>query len=312
MFKVNSKSAECVPPPTEQSLLLNSPRSNNNRCPPCHCQCCTHCNGCQCCSDIIQFIANEPLYQRLVYSMLWWLVAGYLTGLTNAIADNRAPGNDSHLHDLGFDFVSLFINTNNTYVSAYAADICLYICIGSMLVYVLATKSKKEIICIVTRYLVMFDLLFTIRSMGICLTVFPTPPRQKAVQHCDRWSDVFIAPFLMVSGDRMSCHDFFYSGHTTNATISALIVTKYIRRDYRRDGDGNHRRTLKFYVHVFFVIYIWFTVLLVVFFLLVLQDHYTIDCTTAVLLTSLIWNLCENQIELQRGFFYWWHVDIGD
>lgn len=304
MFKEDLNAEENVVEPTEHSLLLNITHSNinNNN---------NYYSGCKCCIicyEYIEAILIQDVYKKFFYTILWWFIVGYITGLTNAIADNRALDSYScnqHLRDLGFDFVSLFMN--ETYINPYSSDICLYISIISMLIYVFFTKKKKEIIVILTRYILMFDILFTLRSLNICLTVFPTPSKQKLSYSCWKWSNVAIAPFLIISGQRMSCFDFFFSGHTVNAVISGLIVTKYIKKDIQ-----NQNINLLFYwIKILFVVYIWFTVFLVILFLLTLEDHYSIDISTAIMLTILFWYIAEYQIELNQGFFNWWHVRLS-
>ena len=286
----------------EESLLLHT--SRNSRSYKCRCNKC-----CQSCYEKIKLILEQEAYKKFLYALIWWLLTGYLTGLTNAIADNRSfktyPCN-AFLRDLGFDFVSLFINTDQTYINPYATDICLYIAIISMAIYILKTQTKKEIFNVMIRYIVMFNVLFTLRSLNICLTVFPTPSRQKLTYSCEKWSDVAVAPFLIASGSRMSCSDFFFSGHTTNAMISALIVTKYINKDHDEMVINGNKRLL--WIRLMFVVYIWFTVFLVVLFLLILETHYSIDISTAIMLTTLFWYIAEYQIQLDQGFFNWWNV----
>ena len=107
----------------------------------------------------------------------------------------------------------------------------------------------------------------------------------------------------------MSCSDFFFSGHTTNAMISALIVTKCINEDYDDMIDNNHKYLS--WIRLLFTVYIWFTVFLVILFLLVLEAHYSIDISTAIMLTTLVWYIAEYQIQRNQGFFNWWHVRLS-
>eukprot|EP01084_Bolivina_argentea_P285036 488711_1 len=295
-----------VAQPTEQSLLLNTSQSNLSE---------SRCQHCVICIDWIKSTLWKDPYRKLIYSALWWLLTGYLTGLTNAIADNRALSTypcNVYLRDLGFDLVSMFINTDQTYIDPHACDICLYITLLSMILYVLFTKTKKKMAVIATRYIIMFNVLFTLRVINICLTVFPTPAREKLPYSCKRWPNVWIAPVQIAFGNRMSCSDFFFSGHTTNAVIAALIVTKYINEDYKKSLIDNQNSKKMLWIRLLFLSYIWFTVFLVIFFLLVLEFHYSIDISTAIMLTVLIWVIAEFQLELQRGFFNWWHVSCDD
>ena len=267
-------------------------------------------------TDRVRQYFEDQLCKKAIYVIIWLLFTGYLTGVTNAVADNRAISLYDHtnqgLGDIGISFVHLFFNSDD--INAKSNAICVYLQICLFMVYVLilrATKAKstRECIAILIEFAVFINVLFTLRYLNVCLTSFPSPSDQVLWQECSKWDNIFVAPFLILSGSKSACHDFCFSGHTIVTTTCALMITKY--SSFMNDNEQWWIITNTYWkiIRVCMVVIVWFIVFLVVLFLLILELHYTIDITVAIMLTSVIWHLSQSQIKYKYGFFGWWNID---
>ena len=255
---------------------------------------------------------DDQLCRKAIYVIFWLLLTGYLTGITNAVADNRAislyDNTNQGLGDIGIEFVHIFFNSDE--INAKSNAFCVYTQIALFFIYVLIlkltkTKSMRQCIAILIEFAVLINCLFTLRYLNICLTSFPSPSNQVLWQECSEWDNIWAAPFLIVSGMKSSCHDFCFSGHTIVATVCALMITKYSYFMDENDQWWVITNTYWKIIRVFMVVIVWFIVCLAVLFLLVLELHYTIDITVAFMLTIVIWHLSQAQIKYKYGFFGW-------
>jgi len=167
-------------------------------------------------------------------------------------------------------------------------------------------KDREQTMLIYIEAFLFLNIMFTLRAANLLLTTFPAPMHQVLWQSCSRWDNLWIAPFKELAGTQTACHDFFFSGHTTVALTNSLLLTKHSQCIERCPGwwilTNYHfkilRRTL--------VASAWMLFALVIFFLMVLELHYSIDISTAIMLVSLFWHLGQAQIRYEFGFFWWW------
>ena len=263
--------------------------------------------GCQYYLIKLKLIMNEPFCRKFLYSLIWIIVTYYIIGITNAIADNRALSSypaDEHLADIGFDLMEdIFGSKLRNEIFSASNDICCYLslmsCISFMMIcFIWNEDAVKVMVTIATHWAVIWNIMFTIRSFNVILTPLPTPKHQISKHECYHWDNIWIAPFLILAGTHHSCHDFFFSGHTTNTTLCCLIITYYskvsvILRRYK-------------YLRLFICCYIWGLLILMIMFMLVLQDHYSIDISMGVLLTGMMFYLYQYQFRMHIGVCTWW------
>ena len=258
------------------------------------------------------------IWRKFILVILWFAFTGYMTGVTNAIADNRSI----HLHrdsegktansfigDIGFDFAQIFHKQLHFHFHPLSDYICVYVSIGtilllSILAITFKLKTLNEMIIIATNLIVLANILFTLRFLNITLTSFPTPNGQINEAECTTWSNIWTAPFLIISGQRTACHDFFFSGHTCVVTIIALYITKYT------DVLENNGSNIGILIRIILIVGIWFVVFLTITFLLLEKLHYSIDITTASILTVVFWKLSQYEMKQGYGFFAWWNTQI--
>lgn len=132
--------------------------------------------------------------------------------------------------------------------------------------YVLALISiKDERFQRVAQFVFLNCVVLTLRSVAITLTVLPNAVTK---DFCSRRPDnVFeIIEYIFTHG---TCGDFCFSGHTTTSILTYLTVIKYSKNTMQKAAQ-------------------LFLLVVMVFVLLSMRWHYSIDCFVALLLSYFI------------------------
>jgi len=170
-------------------------------------------------------------FRRLIYFIIWLILAFYFTGVTNSFADNKGSILDhkhSTLYDSGFHAIDFIFTKPNLSISSSMADNLLDSSIIITVVYVYLFHKGMRIV-IYQRWIFVLAMVFTLRSLCLALTIFPLPHHIVLPYQCHTYSNVFFAPIKVAFMGYVNCHDFFFSGHTANGAICAWIVTYYSR-----------------------------------------------------------------------------------
>ena len=144
----------------------------------------------------------------------------------------------------------------------------------------------------------MVAILFAIRVITVPSTILTRPYKNdedwvscKTLDY--RFDNIFFAPINMVVDGKLSCFDFFYSGHTINIIVPTLIIQKYFPRNNK-------------WLRNFMVLLMWSLSFACMFFIILLRSHYTIDVEAALILTILMWKVMDYQMKYQTGLFSYW------
>lgn len=231
---------------------------------------------------------------KLYCSTFLMIFVFYLTGISNVWTHERAIKNKNlyPLQDLGFE---ILVNFDHQKFVGFN-DYFLYIIASISLIWTIFFSEKK--IIIFKRWTLMLSILFFIRSLTVPSTILTRP-----YHNLDDWvscksyyydyGSLLLSPITMIINNKMTCFDFFYSGHTINIVIPTLIIQKYF---------PNNNKKLKY----FMVILMWSLCATCIFFIILVRSHYTIDVQVGLILTILIWVIMDYQIEYKIGFFSYW------
>jgi len=146
---------------------------------------------------------------------------------------------------------------------------------------------------IATRALVIWGLLFLIRSFVILITPLPNPYHQCVPEVSfpkNIWMEglAFILPFW---GSQLTCQDVLYSGHTVCGTMWTLFCMRYMQKApwFRFGLDWSCPRIT---AHVFgwmWLVWGWYVIIGSHF-------HYSVDVMLAALLTFTVYSAYHNLI----------------
>jgi len=126
-------------------------------------------------------------------------------------------------------------------------------------------STKEEHFQRVAQFVFLNCVVLTLRSVAITLTVLPNAITK---DFCSKRPDnVFeIIEYIFTHG---TCGDFCFSGHTTTSTLTYLTVVKYSKNTVQKAAQ-------------------LFLLVVMVFVLLSMRWHYSIDCFVALLLSYFI------------------------
>jgi len=237
--------------------------------------------------------------QKLLCAILLLVVVFYFTGITNAYAHNNALDNKNiyPLQDLGFKITESIDNKQFVAMNDYL----LYVIACIALIWTIFFSNKK--ITIFKRWVLMIAILFAIRIITVPSTILTQPfENDEDWASCKtldyKFKNLFLAPINMIIDGKLSCFDFFYSGHTINMIVPTLIITKYF---------PNNRKWLRY----FMIFLMWALSFTCMFFIILLRSHYTIDVEAALIFTILLWKVMDYEIKYQTGLFSYWEKPIA-
>jgi len=231
---------------------------------------------------------------KLICSTSLMIVVFYLAGISNVWTHTRAVKNKNiyPLQDLGFELL------DNIHMENFIPmnDYLLYIIAGIATIWTIFFSNKK--IIIFKRWTLMIAILFLIRLITVPSTILTRPYHNISDWHSCKtldydYGNLLLSPLKVMFDGKMTCFDFFFSGHTINIIIPTLIIQKYF---------PNNNKYLKYFI----VSLMWVLSFACMFFIILLHSHYTIDVEAALLFTVLIWMVMDFQIEKQKGFFSYW------
>lgn len=233
---------------------------------------------------------------KLVCSTIFLLVVFYLSGISNVYTHNQAVKNKNiyPLQDLGFKVLSDLDSTAFVGMNDYL----LYVVALIVSIWTIIFSNKK--IIIFKRWTLMVAVLFLIRCITVPSTILTRP-----FHNLEDWKTctainydyghILLSPIKMIADNKLTCFDFFFSGHTINIIVPTLIFQKYF----------THNNIIFRY---FMVSFVWSISIACMFFIIFLHSHYTIDVEAGLAFTILIWKVMDYQMEYQFGLFSYWET----
>jgi hypothetical protein len=216
---------------------------------------------------------NSKDIKLTIVSVLFAAVCLFIVAYSNAATDTRNPNigvqdespNFEHIQDWIID--STKDQFNRIFNNVSMGDKWLlgtFLMLSSILL-----SSQKRFFTMIRRLAYVVGVMFLLRALCINLTLLPTPYDKCFVE--DRSGSVLLHAFQIFIGQRVSCGDVFFSGHTIIYTLGTWVFITY------------QTSTI---VNIFAAIYN----LIGMLFLISSGLHYSIDVLTSFLLTSFTWN----------------------
>lgn len=200
-------------------------------------------------------------------TLLRYLVAAYVMGATNDLADARGvllPDRFEPLPDLGFDYLPFVPDAK------HVADVFVTSMYAVVLVRVFISKYKNELFCL---FIEMHICLMLLRSATVAMTTLPTPSMTCARRLQEKPGLVFLDPavhFLKPGGMSSWCHDMLFSGHGMLYVIAALFL---------HDAGG----------YIVFPLIGWTLALVGTLCLIMSRMHYTVDVAIAIIIAYFVY-----------------------
>ena len=233
---------------------------------------------------------------KLVYSICILVFIFYLSGISNVWTHRRALNNKNiyPLQDVGFEIFKNIDHTNFVGMNDYL----LYVVVLITLVWTIFYSNKK--IMIFKRWILMIAVLFFIRMITIPSTILTQPFEnlkdwETCIAYDYDYGHILLSPITMVFNNKLTCFDFFYSGHTINVIVPTLIIGKYFPTNNKR---------LRYAI----VSLVWILSIMCMFFIIFLRSHYTIDVEAGLIFTILLWYVMDYQMTYQVGLFSYWET----
>ena len=207
--------------------------------------------------------------RRCWYTVIYTIISFYCTGMFNVIAQKRGVMYDVEgpIADLGFDaFYALThkLYGYNPWINDQLTEIMVIICAVWILIFMgRRRKGYQRRIVIYKRWMLIVSICFNIRCITIVSTTLPRPWNDNEEwKYCKGEYDatfswnVALETFAYIAGHKNICYDFFFSGHTVNVTMVALLVTKYSKC-------------------IYFKIIIWLMAIFTMITIVAVRSHYT-------------------------------------
>ncbi len=146
--------------------------------------------------------------------------------------------------------------------------------------YLIVLLSIKNRFKMLAQFVFLNCVVLTIRSISITATVLPNAVEKN---FCAKRPDN-IFEFISYMLEYGTCGDFCFSGHTSTSTLSYLTVARF--------GKNNFLKYLQLSL-----------VFVMIFFLLAMRWHYSVDCLLAVIISALIFRVYYQEEREQLWYF---------
>jgi hypothetical protein len=165
-----------------------------------------------------------------------------------------------------------------------ASDIA--VAVSALVLFTRPLFLGRNCVTVVRRILIVLGTMYLLRAFTVSLTVLPNPFVEC---HSEREDNVLYNAALVITSQRVTCGDVFFSGHTIIFTLSLCTWLTYAPRRFT---------ILKFLATVFNVWSMWI--------LVAAKFHYTIDVLISFLLTSSLWHFYHFAVKSEELQQYWW------
>eukprot|EP01084_Bolivina_argentea_P152379 265828_1 len=254
-------------------------------------------------SDIYQhgifitiFGESDTELRRFWYAALYTLTSFFCIGMFNVIAQKRGVAQkiDGPIADLGFDLFYTFTHKLYDY-NPWIADQFTYTIVSVCAFWILLFMGRKDKgyerrIVIYKRWVLLVSFCFNLRCITVISTVLPRPWNdthewtfcKDESKHDEFTWDLAMGTIDYVIGNKNICYDFFFSGHTINVVLVAMLVNKY-----------SHC--------IYFKIIIWVMAIFTMIAIIAVRAHYTIDIWGALIITCFLFRIFDMSVKYNDG-----------
>lgn len=229
-----------------------------------------------------------------LYALIWMEVCLYFAAVVDVTNDKRIskhPIKDEPLPDIGFD---IFPDLEHS--MPWLANVLTGLFLVTVAVRVGLDNSLSRA-KILKRTAFLNGCIFILRSFCIVSTNLPNP-----FGECRKivWGNPFLEGLKILTFQRETCSDVFFSGHTVNITLGLMITEEYIFRPKSAlTGADVCQR-------------IWFWTIASACYcgIIATHFHYTIDVEIGLTLVLLTWrwyhSIIHNPLYIVRSSFLHW------
>jgi len=191
---------------------------------------------------------------------------------------------DVVLEDLGF---TLLPRWDNVAINDYTLCLFAIITVGR---FIVLTGPFSIRLTIIRRWFILVGILFFIRGCSIIFTVLPNPAKEcvSTVKRTGK-SGIGMQALYVMFGQRVTCADVLYSGHTFNLTLGLLVWWNYSHLCPLWRTSRMYLPFGKIFPSIYCVVA--YTIIIASHF------HYTVDVWLGFWMTYFVWNYYHEAIK---------------